>query len=892
MVTETWLSTEIADAEIALPGMSSLRKDRPSRGGGVLLYYRSDLHVEIIDDSEANINDSLWCRMHLRRGDVCLLAIVYRPPMSTLEMDQGLAAAMKRVLTRPHSHVLLVGDFNLHALEVPASPSEQFKADLQELITDVPLYNNVTSPTRFRTGDTPSVLDLVLTNEELMIDTVTIATPLGRSDHATLHFRYICYSEYVRENDEETYMVTHYDILSNLVQDTNWSFLTENPPDEAWMVFVTKFTELVANASERKAFRPKQVDSFLRSRTRKSMALRDSAWHAYKVCPSNLTWGVYTTQRNHCVKLIREDKLQHQQNLAAKFSKNPKLLYRHINKLRRVQRGIPVLRATDGHAQTAQDAANVFRQHFLHTFRSEPSLHPILTELSPFPGLHNVSFTATNVLKTLMSLRVHSSPGVDDIKPKALKAAALNIAEPLARFFQRCLDEMLIPTMWKHGLVTPIYKSGNRAEPSNYRPITLLPVLSKVMERIIAEALMGYLENNNIIVPQQHGFRRNRSCTTNLLLARASWTESADARFGVDVVYLDFSKAFDRLDHRILLHKLRGYGIGDPVLGWIANFLTQRQLNVRVRSSMSDPIDVQCGVPQGSVLGPRLFLTFINDLASVLQSNFLLFADDVKIWHDIRTEDDHTTLQSDLDRAYTWSSENMLHFNVAKCKVVSLRHQLIHEYLLGDQPLQHASQECDLGVIVQDDLGCSRQAEKASKRASQHLGLLRRAFGNFEPSVFPQMLSAYVRPHVEYAIQAWRPWRKRDISALEAPQRRATKLVRGLFHIPYQRRLQSLGLYSGEYRRHRGDLIMVYLILMNPNHPCRSLLQLSQNTNLRGHQLKLATHYSRLDCRRNSFSLRVSRAWNALPTHVVLAPTLALFKKRLDDTLSNLHYLA
>ncbi|CAH8665656.1 unnamed protein product [Dicrocoelium dendriticum] len=158
MVTETWLSTEIADAEIALPGMSSLPKDRPSRGGGVLLYYRSDLHVEIIDDSEANINDSLWCRMHLRRGDVCLLAIVYRPPMSTLEMDQGLAAAMKRVLTRPHSHFLLVGDFSLHALEVPASPSEQFKADLQELITDVPLYNNVTSPTRFRTGDTPLCL--------------------------------------------------------------------------------------------------------------------------------------------------------------------------------------------------------------------------------------------------------------------------------------------------------------------------------------------------------------------------------------------------------------------------------------------------------------------------------------------------------------------------------------------------------------------------------------------------------------------------------------------------------------------------------------------------------------------------------------------------------------
>ncbi|CAH8456933.1 unnamed protein product, partial [Dicrocoelium dendriticum] len=179
-------------------------------------------------------------------------------------------------------------------------------------------------------------------------------------------------------------------------------------------------------------------------------------------------------------------------------------------------------------------------------------------------------------------------------------------SKPTGRTFSSVFPALLRPESssryveaWNNN---PIHKGGSRTDPSNYRPVSLLPILSKVMESIVADALVCYLENCNIITPEQHGFRRQRSCTTNLLIARSSWTEAADAGEGVDVIYLDFSKAFDRLDHRILLSKLQHYGIGDPLLSWIANFLLQRQLVVRVRSSLSNPIQVECGVPQGSVL--------------------------------------------------------------------------------------------------------------------------------------------------------------------------------------------------------------------------------------------------------------------------------------------------
>ncbi|CAH8613876.1 unnamed protein product [Dicrocoelium dendriticum] len=202
---------------------------------------------------------------------------------------------------------------------------------------------------------------------------------------------------------------------------------------------------------------------------------------------------------------------------------------------------------------------------------------------------------------------------------------------------------------------------------------------------------MGYLENKKILVPEQHGFRQSRSCTTDLLIARAGWTESVDAGVLADAAYLDVSKAFDRLKHRILLPKLQKYGIRDPVLGWIGDVLEQRHLNVRVESNLSESIEVQCGVPQGSVLGTRLFLVFINDLVRVLSSKSLLFTDDLNIWGVIAAVEDRTALQEDLDEAYTWSIENMLHFNVTKCKVVNMRHKSMHKYHLGPQILQRAS---------------------------------------------------------------------------------------------------------------------------------------------------------------------------------------------------------
>lgn len=224
--------------------------------------------------------------------------------------------------------------------------------------------------------------------------------------------------------------------------------------------------------------------------------------------------------------------------------------------------------------------------------------------------------------------------------------------------------------------------------------------------------------------------------------------------------------------------------------------------------------------------------------------------------------------------------------NTSKCTYLPIKSSP-YTYTISGSVLPTATNERDLGVIVQSNLGVSSQSKKASNAASVYLGLLRRAFGDFKPAIMKTILNAYIRPQLEYAVQAWSPWLKRDIRTLEAVQRRATKMVQGLKNETYEERLQTLSLFSAQYRRLRGDMILLYQIFHQSEHPCKSLLHISDTAQLRGHPFKLAYQQCRLDCRKFSFSLRITHTWNALPRSVVMAPSVTVFKRLLDDHMGN-----
>jgi ribonuclease P/MRP protein subunit RPP40 len=385
----------------------------------------------------------------------------------------------------------------------------------------------------------------------------------------------------------------------------------------------------------------------------------------------------------------------------------------------------------------------------------------------------------------------------------------------------------------------------------------------------------------------QHGFVKKRSCLTNLLEFLEFVSNYIDRGFPVDVIYLDFQKAFDKVPHRRLMLKINSLGISGSIFKWIENWLQDREQKVVMLGSSSRWIKVKSGVPQGSVLGPLLFLIYINDIDEVVASKILKFADDTKLYGVVANQQDIERLKNDLKNLCNWSADWLMLFNVDKCKVMHFGYNNSKStYGMNGKDLEEISEERDLGVIVQQDLKWSKQCSKSVSTANRILGMIKRSFCYLSKDVLLKLYKSLVRPHLEYCVQAWRPYLKKDIELIEGVQRRATKLTKSLKDETYENRLKKLHLTTMETRRLRGDLIEVFKMFKGmDNLDVHKFFQLT-NAPTRGHSLKLVKHGCNLDVRKFCFSHRVVNTWNSLSEDIVACDSINSFKTKLDKFLA------
>ena len=497
----------------------------------------------------------------------------------------------------------------------------------------------------------------------------------------------------------------------------------------------------------------------------------------------------------------------------------------------------------------------------------------------------NIVIGLEGVIKLLANLKPDKAAGPDKIKPILLRELKLEVAPILKIIFQKTLISGCIPKDWKTAIVSPLYKKGDKNNPANYRPISLTCILCKCMEHIIASNITKHFTRYNILYELQHGFREKRSCETQLIQLVEELASNMAQGHQTDMVLLDFSKAFDKVNHAKLLYKLQQNGVCGPTLLWIQAFLSGRTQSVVVEGEESDQVRVSSGVPQGSVLGPLLFLLYINDLPEGIKSQVRLFADDTAVYLTVDCLDDSRALQQDLDKLQRWEAAWDMEFNPSKCQVLHItrsRRPTQSQYILHGQVLEATSSARYLGVDISSDLSWNKHINRMSNTANKTLGFLRRNIKTQHEGIKETAYKTLVRPQLEYSSSVWCPFTKQNSDKIEKVQRRAIRWVKNNYS-PYESvtAMQSaLGWRSLEFRRLDAKLCMLYKIVHNlVAIPIPPYFQTPVRRTRHMHPFYFRQIHTHSSYYKFSFFPMTISLWNKLPVEFVMLPELNQFKR-------------
>jgi len=505
----------------------------------------------------------------------------------------------------------------------------------------------------------------------------------------------------------------------------------------------------------------------------------------------------------------------------SKIKSNPKYFYSYAKRFSKPKPKVgPLIDPTTNQlTNDNQQMANILQEQYKTVFTDPLNNYNLPETMDNQSQLNDIDFTEDDIIKEINTLSSNSAAGPDGFPATLLKKANLQLAKPLYLIWRNILDKGHTPQLLKTSYITPIFKKGNQGLPENYRPVALTSHVTKVFEKIVRKNIQDHLVNNNLFNSNQHGFRPGRSCLSQLLSHTERLIHHIENGYNVDVVYLDFSKAFDRVDHTILLHKIRSNGINGKLLTWIKSFLTKRTQQVSVNRTLSAKTEVISGVPQGSVLGPLLFLIMIQDIdTNILHSFLSSFADDTRLMKEISNITDIQLLQNDLESVYRWTASNNMKLNGLKFEHIKYgknEEQKEHSVYLSDtnSPIESMSQVKDLGITLDVNMTYNKHIQNLIEKVKNISSWIYRTFTTRDRCVMLTLWKSLAIPHLDYCSQLWSPSKRYLIQQLESLQKTFLNGIPSLRHLNYWEKLKELKLYSLERRRERYRILYTWNII-------------------------------------------------------------------------------
>lgn len=833
--TETWLNDTFNNEEILDSNWTVFRNDRDysstglSRGGGVLIASHNSLSSELIDTPTHKLFDLRIIRVSSGNNLCMYIGVIYIPPGSSESTYNELCETLSSFNStlKEEDKVVIFGDFN--------RPNISFVTDENDnYLLPVNLSNAIdfTLLSTFYGSDMQQVssvqnqngrwLDLIFTNsyDEVKVSPCIEAENLFTNTvhHTALVVVFsvndITFTQSYNNSITYDYLNADYESIKCYLDTLNWNYVLYNLDlDSA----VSRFYQHIFTAIESYVPKIKKKNKLSEPWLDKNLRfLRNQRNKIYKLLKN--TNNVSNDLKLRYDELSKEFSIKSEEAyklytnlIGEKIVQDPRKFFDFVN-MKRKSRGYPSsMFKGNVNSSNPHEISNLYADHFQEVF-CQPSNQlevssPISTNM-----VDSLNLTQEEISNAIKDLDLLKGPGPDLIPTSFLVRCSDQLLLPLYIIFNESLSCGTFPSYWKTSHLTPIYKNGDKRSIENYRGIAILSAIPKLFEKIICDKLTRVI--NPLLNEQQHGFRKGRSTTTNLMVMVSDVLVKMEKGHQIDAVYTDFSKAFDRVDHSILVYKLEKFGIKGSILSWLKSYLGGRSQYVKFQGTLSKKIVVSSGVPQGSHLGPLLFNIFISDLSEVLNDiPHLMYADDLKMYYAIESETDFNFLQSKLLCLEQWCIQNQLHLNVSKCNVISFSRKnqvTTHSYHLNSTELKRVNHIVDLGVVLDCKMRFNLHYDKILSRASKQLGFIKRRANEFKNIwVTTSLYCALVRPILEYACIIWSPSFGSHSERIESIQRQfLLYALRDMYNPreycnlpPYEYRLSLLNLMPLSSRR-------------------------------------------------------------------------------------------